>query len=162
METCSLLYCIFVYLHDTMKNFKNIALFSFLILMLGWSSDLKAQPAKGIDFFHGSFQEAQVKAKKEGKVIFMDAYTVWCGPCRHMAATAFKNEKVAEFYNSHFINLKVDMEKGEGPQLARKYRVMAYPSLFYIRTDGSVVKRYVGGKNVNQLLTMAREVEGKK
>lgn len=37
---------------------------------------------QGIDFFQGSWEEAIELAKANDKVIFVDAYTTWCGPCK--------------------------------------------------------------------------------
>ena len=67
--------------------------------------------SQGIEFFHGSWEEALEEAKKQEKVIFIDAFATWCGPCKRMAREVFPNEKVGEFYNRHFINMKLDMEK---------------------------------------------------
>ena len=32
-----------------------------------------------------SFSEALKKAKEENKMVFVDCYTSWCGPCKYMA-----------------------------------------------------------------------------
>ena len=69
---------------------------------------------KGIEFFHGTLAEAKELASQEGKLIFIDAFTTWCGPCKRMSAQVFTQEEVGEFYNQTFVNLKLDMEKGEG------------------------------------------------
>lgn len=112
---------------------------------------------KGIDFFHGSFQDALKKAEKEGKLIFMDAYTTWCGPCRRMSANVFPDETVGEFYNANFINLKVDMEKGEGPELGTKYSVRSYPTFLYIGSDGKVVHTGGGARPAEAFIELGRE-----
>ncbi|HHG84150.1 MAG TPA: DUF255 domain-containing protein, partial [Bacteroidetes bacterium] len=68
--------------------------------MLGLGSSMKAQ---GIKFFHGTFAQAKAKAKKENKLIFMDAYTSWCGPCKWMAANTFTDASVGAYFNQHFV-----------------------------------------------------------
>ena len=117
--------------------------------------------AQGIDFFHGTFAEAQEKAQKENKLIFMDAYAEWCGPCKKMAATVFKDEKVGKFFNDNFVNVKMDMEKGEGPNLSRKFDVSAYPTLLFINGKGDLVHKGVGGLPVEQFMNLARTASGK-
>jgi thiol-disulfide isomerase/thioredoxin len=117
--------------------------------------------AQGIEFFHGTFAEALVKAKTENKLIFMDAFAEWCGPCKRMAATVFTDEKVGKFMNSNFICLKTDMEKGEGPELSRKFDVSAYPTLLFLNAEGGLVQRNVGALPADGFITTARQALGK-
>ena len=80
---------------------------------------------KYIQFETKTFAEIKALAKAQNKLIFLDAYTSWCGPCKYMAKNIFTNDTVADFYNSRFINAKIDMEKGEGVELwdmINKYR----------------------------------------
>lgn len=110
--------------------------------------------AQGIEFFHGTYEEALEESKAQGKLIFVDAYAEWCGPCKKMAATVFKEEKVGTFYNQNFINMKIDMEKGEGPKLARKFGVRAYPTFFFLDEKGAVVAKATGGRQTEQFLQL--------
>jgi thiol:disulfide interchange protein len=138
---------------------KHIQRFTLVLLLLAAATGLQAQTeATGIQFFHGTFAEAQAKAKKENKLIFMDAYTSWCAPCRFMAANVFTDQSVGEYYNAHFINLKVDMEKGEGPDLSRRYSVMAYPTLLFIDGNGEVKSRTMGGKPAAEFISLGQKV----
>src|SRR5690554_1585582 len=107
----------------------------------------------GINFETLSFDEAIQKAKKEKKLIFLDAYAVWCGPCKMMDRTTFKSEEVGKVFNKNFINIKIDMEKGEGPDIARKYQVRAYPTMMLINAEGKVEKRILGAVGDTQLLS---------
>ena len=113
---------------------------------------------KGIQFEHDSFQNLLAKAAKENKLIFLDCYTSWCGPCRMMANNVFTKPNVGEFFNKHFINVKIDMEKGEGKELAKKYQVRAFPTLLFIDKNGNVVERTMGAKSPQVLLEIAQEV----
>ncbi len=110
---------------------------------------------QGIDFFHGTWKEALELSKKEGKPIFVDAYAKWCGPCKRMAATTFKDQKVGEFFNQNFINVKMDCEEPEGISFRRKYPVSAYPTLYFIDENGEVIHSSVGGKDVNGIMKLA-------
>ena len=112
--------------------------------------------AQGIEFFHGTFAEALEKAKTDNKLVFMDGFAAWCGPCKQMAATVFTDEKVGKFMNSNFVCIKVDMEKGEGPTLQRKFDVTAYPTLLFLNEKGDVVHKIVGGLPVETLLANAK------
>jgi thiol-disulfide isomerase/thioredoxin len=116
--------------------------------------------AQGIDFFHGSWPEALEKAKAEEKLIFVDAFAVWCGPCKRMAREVFPDEEVGAMFNANFICMKIDMEKSENAEFASKYPVSAYPTLFFIDGDGKVTLKEVGAKQVKTLLDMGRRAMG--
>ncbi len=96
------------------------------------------------------------KAKKENKIIFFDAYAVWCGPCKQMDADTYKDQSVADFYNANFINVKYDMEKGEGIMLAQQFAVTAYPSLLFVSGDGEMLHKGLGFQVANQFLELAK------
>ena len=115
----------------------------------------------GIDFFHGTWDEAKEVARQQGKVIFVDAFTTWCGPCKRMSANVFTKEEVGQFYNDNFINVKLDMEKGEGRDFQKKYRVTAFPTLLFLDGNGELVHRVVGGMDVNNFLKLGRFVAEK-
>jgi thiol-disulfide isomerase/thioredoxin len=116
---------------------------------------------QGIDFFHGTFAEAVEKAKKEDKLVFMDAFAEWCGPCKRMAATVFKEEKVGNFFNQNFVNVKMDMEKGEGQELSGRFNVSAYPTLLFINGKGDLVQAGVGGLMSDEFLNLAKNALAK-
>ncbi|MGQ1785540.1 MULTISPECIES: thioredoxin family protein [unclassified Saccharicrinis] len=107
---------------------------------------------QGIEFEHGTFSEALAKAKNENKLIFMDCYTTWCGPCKHLAKNIFTQKEVGDFYNKEFVNVKMDCEKGEGPALAKKYGVNSYPTLLFIDGNGNAVHKLVGGMPAEDLI----------
>ena len=131
-----------------------------ILLLIGVAS-LNAQEGTQIQFFEGTFEEALATASKENKLIFMDAYTTWCGPCKWMASNTFTNASVAEFYNKNFINVKMDMERGEGPGLARKYRVMAYPTLLFINPEGEIAHKKMGALPAEAFLDLGQQVQKK-
>ena len=110
----------------------------------------------GIDFFTGSWAEALEKAKSQDKLIFVDAYATWCGPCKRMAKTVFTREEAGAFYNKNFINFKIDMESGPGTEFGRKYPVSAYPTLFFIDGNGKVVLNTRGAQNLESLLKLGK------
>lgn len=82
--------------------------------------------AEGIEFFKGSFEEAKVQAEKDGKLVFVDCYASWCGPCKKMDKLVFTDSEVGEFFNKNFVSIRMDMEKGKGKALASNWKVR-YP-----------------------------------
>lgn len=142
-----------------MKNIALLFILSAAVIVTGTAFKVKNKADKGIQFYQGNFKEALALAKKENKVIFMDAYASWCGPCKRMAANTFTDGQVGDFFNKHFVNLKVDMEKGEGPAIAQKYPVEFYPTLFFIDKNGKIVKKLVGYQDAAALLKEAADVK---
>lgn len=132
---------------------KNILI---VILTLLWSLGAVAQEG-GIQFHkNAKWADLLAKAKAENKLIFLDAYATWCGPCKWMDANVFSTAEVGNFYNENFINAKIDMEKGEGLKLAQNYTVEAYPSLLFVDGNGVVMHRVVGGKEAEAFLETGR------
>ena len=75
-------------------------------------------------------------------MVFVDCYTTWCGPCKYMTSNVFPQETVGDYFNPNFICLKIDMEKGEGPELVKRYGIRAFPTFLILRPDGSVSVSY--------------------
>ncbi len=132
-------------------------IFALLVSCFGWSQ----MAAQGIEFFHGSFEEALEEAKKQEKLIFVDAYTTWCGPCKRMARNVFPLSEVGEFYNANFINLKLDMEKPAGISFGQKYPVSAYPTFYYIDEKGETVLQTKGGRTAEDFVALGQSAVGK-
>lgn len=124
------------------KHFSTLLLSAILFTNVAFSQN------RSIEFDHGTFNELLAKAKKENKMIYIDCYTSWCGPCKWMAKNVFTNDTVADFYNMNFINAKIDMEKGEGVDIAIKYDIRAYPTMLFINSNGEQMHRTCGASPV--------------
>lgn len=117
---------------------------------------------KQINFIENSWSTALKKAKAENKYIFVDAYASWCGPCKLLKATTFKNNQAAAFFNKNFINVSIDMEKGEGPGLASEWGIRAYPTLIIFDPQGKPVLGTVGFINAKDLIKFGQQALQKK
>ncbi len=109
-----------------------------------------------INFENGTFAEILAKAKREKKLVFIDAYAVWCGPCKMMEKNIFPLPAVRAYYDANFINARIDMEKGEGLALARKYEVRSFPSFLFLDGDGEVVMRNYGYMGEQDFIAIAK------
>lgn len=96
------------------------------------------------------------RAKQEQKLIFIDNYATWCGPCKLMDRTVFKDSETAKFFNQHFISYKVDIEKDNGPTLQLIYEIAAVPTLVMIDSKGNVLAKNENSMTASQLLDMAK------
>ncbi|MCX6204641.1 MAG: thioredoxin family protein [Bacteroidetes bacterium] len=145
-----------------MKNiiFTGIAIILFVV---GYAYnnpnvDFKSDKTEGILFYRGNWNEALQLAKKENKLIFLDIYATWCGPCKKLKKNSFSNIEVGKFYNSNFINVSLDGEQGEGAMLASQYRIPGYPSLLFIDATGKIVESTGGYLNPKELLKLGKSI----
>ena len=116
--------------------------------------------ATGIEFFHGSFAEAISKARAENKLVFVDCYTTWCGPCRMLQNNIFPEQKVGEFFNENFISIKIDCEHEDGPSICQRFAITAYPTLIFVNGDGKPVYRTMGYRSAESLIDEAKKALG--
>ena len=104
-----------------------------------------------------TLEQASAKAKAEGKLIFLDCFTTWCGPCRKMALTVFTQEKVGSAMNPKFVSVKIDMESQYGAPLAKKLQVTAYPTFVIFNADLQEIGRFLGGSEADEFLMRVKE-----
>ena len=130
---------------------KKIIPFLFLLI----STMLFSQD--GIKFGKQSFSQTIQQAKKENKLIFLDAFASWCGPCKLLDKNVFPKKEVGDYFNANFLNLHIDMEKGEGIEIAKKYSIYSYPTLLFIDGDGKVVYKAAGYMSPQELISIAKE-----
>jgi thioredoxin-related protein len=112
--------------------------------------------AEGIQFIEEDWKEALKEAGKQNKLIFLDAYTSWCGPCKLLKRNTFPDKNAGEFFNKNFINVAVNMEKGYGPLLAQQYFVTAYPTLIVTDANGDLLAYTRGYIKPKQLIEFGR------
>jgi thioredoxin-related protein len=97
---------------------------------------------KGIQFEEISLDEAKKKAIKENKIIFIDYYADWCGPCKWLAKNVFTDKEIGTLFNENFINLKIDADIDNF--IGREYQASSLPTLLFIDGTGELKKKIVG------------------
>lgn len=90
-----------------------------------------------------SYKESLATAKAGKRLVMIDFYTDWCGWCKKLDADTYPNDKVVAIAEG-FVNLKIDAEKGDGPEIAKKYKVSGYPTIVFVDGDGTLVAKQVG------------------
>lgn len=111
---------------------------------------------QGVIFQKITLEEATKQAQKEQKLIFMDVYTDWCGPCKWMDKEVFTNDTLAEFMNAHYINLKIDAEK-EGVALSKRFEVVGFPTFIFLNDKGQLLQKEIGGRAAVDFLELAQQ-----
>lgn len=91
-----------------------------------------------------TMEQILAQAKSQKKIVFVDVYTTWCGPCKWMDENTFKDARVSEKFNKTFLNYKVDGDSFEGVNVSIIYRVDSYPTYLFIGPDGKVIHRIEG------------------
>jgi thioredoxin 1 len=124
-------------------------IFTALLIVLSISVFAGKNPSKkdgteGIQFFKGTFKEALAKAKKENKMVMMDCYTTWCGPCKMLKSQVFIDKTLGDYMNAKYVCVAMDYENGEGLAVAQQYPVEGYPTLLFLNASGKVKKSIVG------------------
>lgn len=133
-----------------MKKITVIILSIFVVF------NVSAQKNKGIDFLDLTFEEALAKAaanKKGAKLVFVDCYTSWCGPCKDMAENVFTLPEYGAYFNANFVNIKIDMESEAGVEFNEKYgKVGSYPTFIIFDAGAKEMARLVGSKDADVFL----------
>ncbi len=144
---------------------KNILLFGLgitltlsMVSFTNYKTETKTvqNETSGMVFTEGTFAEICAKAKKEKKNIFFDAYASWCGPCKLLKRDVFTSKTAGDFFNKKFINVAMDMEKGEGAALAPAFQITAYPTLLILNPKGEIIGRTMGYQSAEKLIEFAK------
>jgi len=111
----------------------------------------------GIHFIEDDWSYALKTARDENKLVFLDIYATWCGPCKMLKQYTFTDSSVGDFFNKNFISVSVDGEKGVGPQLAQQYSIEGYPTLIVADSTGKPVLVTAGYMPADALMQFAAE-----
>lgn len=144
-----------------MKRRSYIAIAGLMFMAFLWGMPLQSSgndPEVGMNFHQGSWQEVLEQARNENKLVFLDLYASWCGPCKKLKSKTFPDTDVGQFFNANFINYAVDAEKGIGRDLASAYRITGYPTLLFLDGQGNLVAKTVGYHTPEQLISVGKQV----
>lgn len=115
---------------------------------------------QGIDFFKGNYQEALEKATAANKLVFIDFYTEWCGPCKSMAKDVFTDKNVGNYYNEKFIAIQLNAEDPANKSVVKQFKISAYPTLAYLRPNGKVILLKTGFQTIDEFLKLGKVATG--
>ena len=136
---------------------KAVFLFSiFSLLPLGLKSQITFEEIVTSDEWEAIIS----KAKQEEKLIFLDIYATWCGPCKMLDRDVYPDPELGTYYNSNFINIKMDGETAFGRTKAAQYALRAYPSMYYLTPDDQVLATIVGVRQAPELKTFGEKLVG--
>jgi thiol-disulfide isomerase/thioredoxin len=114
-----------------------------------------------VKFEKTAWKVAHTKAINEEKLLFVDAYAVWCGPCKWMDKNVFVDQSVGDYFNANFVNLKLDMETADGGTFNSKFPVRAYPTFLFIDSKGTIIHKVEGSLGGAELIEEGKKAKAK-
>jgi thioredoxin-related protein len=124
-----------------------IIISSLLLSILGFS--------QGIEFKHGTWKEVLEKARQINKPIFLNVYKSSSVPCKRMNNEVFPLAEVGNVYNTNFICYQLDVEKGEGIEIGKKYNIDMYPTYLFIDRNEKCFFRAAGVKEAKEFIALS-------
>jgi thiol-disulfide isomerase/thioredoxin len=97
-----------------------------------------------------SFDAASKRAEQMGKIVLVDFYTTWCGPCKMLDKTTWTDAEVIKLLQQKAVALRLDAEIETN--LATRYKIEAYPSVLLIKPDGTELDRLVGYRDAKTFM----------
>lgn len=107
-----------------------------------------------------SLDAAQKTAVQQKKIVLVDFMAEWCGPCKQMLATTYKDKTVVARAGKQFVPVLIDVD--QQPRLAEKYNVEAIPTVIFLDGNGKVLHRSMGYHDTKAFLKMMDQAAGKK
>lgn len=130
-----------------------------IVLLIAVNYQVKGQDT-GIVFEELEWEDLLAKAKTEQKLVFVEGFVTWSEPCAILEEYVLSDKEVGEFYNSHFINVQVDMEDYLGIQLSELYEIESYPVFLFLDAEGNMVHRGCGAVESSEFIGMGEVATG--
>ena len=124
------------------------------LLFIGGVSEVDAAKLK---FIKKPMKKVLKKANKKGMPIFVDVYADWCGPCKMMDKEVFSRDDVADFLSENFVTMKMDADNSNYIYEKFEYEITKLPTMLFLNSDGTLIKKYTGTTTGSSLLSMARK-----
>lgn len=117
------------------------------------------EPYYGIKFQKSELLRPLLEqAQREGKLVFVDFYATWCGPCKAMDRNVFSDKRVGDYFNENFVSYKVDAD-GEGSHIAAIYDIKSLPTLLFLDANGDVLARRDSAAGITDLKALASKAQ---
>ncbi len=146
---------------------------AFAVFSFFFSHPAAAQDRAGVNWL--TWEEALALSEREEKKIFLDVYTDWCGWCKRMEQTTFRQPDIAEYLNENFYPVKLDAEhRGELKFKGKVYKYvkdgkrgyhelaaellrgrLSFPTVVFLDENQEVIQSIVGYKSPKEFEQIA-------
>ncbi len=141
-------------------NVDLLARAASLPLLLALTAGCREQGGSPDAFSTLPIRAATEQAAREQKLLLLDFVAAWCGPCKQLDETTWRDAEVVAWLREHAVAIKIDVD--EHPQLASEHSIHSLPTILLLRPDGSVLDRLVGYRGPAEFLTAVRSAMGGK
>jgi thiol-disulfide isomerase/thioredoxin len=118
---------------------KRTLLFSTLFLF--W---IKVGYTQNLTIIKEDYQKARIESERQKKMLIIDFYTTWCGPCKMLDNAIFYDSTFNKKLAKNFVLLKYNAEKDSVFNIALKHHINLYPTNIILNSDGFVLHRMNG------------------
>ena len=106
------------------------------------------------------FDAALKEAQRLRKPIFLDLYTTWCGPCKILDKTTYRDPKFVRA-SRDWVMVKIDAQRNaRNVQIAQQYDTGGYPAMWMLSSSGKRLSAISGYRTANMLLEEMRKAQG--
>lgn len=125
-----------------MKNSLAFSLMCLLAAGCSTESSTAKNGGGGQEVQWGSdFQAALDQAGREGKPVLVDFMADWCGWCKELDRTTYRDPEVVKL-SEKFVTVKVNTD--HHPALGAKYASQGLPTIVVLDSKGGEVRTQVG------------------
>ncbi len=127
------------------------------VIALGLLFVLPTQASADGDIFADlSLEAALAKAGEADKMVVLNFFATWCGPCIQMDKETWPHKDVVAWVGKHAILIKIDVDKDEA--VAKEFNVVAMPTVVFLKADKSEISRFVGGYLASEFVSFGNKV----
>lgn len=147
-----------------MKRYLLILILPPLLLIMAFSQQPHTTVNEGVKWY--SMKEAQRLAMENGKKVFIYAMAEWCGYCKKMEREVYPDQEVIKTLDTYYYPVILNIESDKTivfnnetmteQQFARKFRISATPTFFFLNEKGEILGAqpgYIPADTFNSLLT---------